>query len=66
VTARTLVVGISSDRLFPVEDQDRIAAGIPDTLDGDGATVITSEYGHDGFLIEHAAVSAQLRRLLGA
>jgi homoserine O-acetyltransferase len=66
VTARTLVVGISSDRLFPLEDQDRIAAGIPDTLDGDGATVITSEYGHDGFLIEHAAVSAQLRRLLGA
>jgi homoserine O-acetyltransferase/O-succinyltransferase len=63
VTARTLVVGISSDRLFPTADQDRIAAGIPDTLDGDSATVITSEYGHDGFLIEHEAVAAQLRRL---
>ncbi|PZE28904.1 MULTISPECIES: homoserine O-acetyltransferase [unclassified Curtobacterium] len=64
VRARTLVVGITSDRLFPLEDQDRIAAGIPDTLDGDRATVIASAYGHDGFLIEHEAVGRHLRRLL--
>ncbi|PZE39681.1 homoserine O-acetyltransferase [Curtobacterium sp. MCPF17_031] len=64
VSARTLVVGVSSDRLFPVEDQHRIAAGVPDTLDGDRAAVITSEFGHDGFLIEHEAVGAHLRRLL--
>lgn len=64
VTARTLVVGISSDRLFPVEDQHRIAAGVPDALDGDTAAVIESEFGHDGFLIEHEQVGAHLRRLL--
>lgn len=64
VTARTLVVGISSDRLFPVEDQHRIAAGVPDALDGDSAAVIESEFGHDGFLIEHELVGAHLRRLL--
>jgi homoserine O-acetyltransferase len=64
VRARTLVVGVSSDRLFPVEDQHRVAAGVPDTLDGDRAAVITSEFGHDGFLIEHEAVGAHLRRLL--
>jgi len=64
VTARTLVVGIASDRLFPLEDQDRIAAGTPQTLDGDRATLIDSPYGHDGFLIEHEAVGAHLRRLL--
>jgi homoserine O-acetyltransferase len=64
VTARTLVVGVSSDRLFPVEDQHRIAAGVPDTLDGDRAAVITSEFGHDGFLIESEAVGAHLQRLL--
>jgi len=64
VTARTLVVGISSDRLFPVEDQHRIAAGVPDALDGDSAAVIDSEFGHDGFLIEHEQVGAHLRRLL--
>ncbi|WIE56645.1 homoserine O-acetyltransferase [Curtobacterium sp. MCLR17_031] len=66
VTARTLVVGISSDRLFPVEDQHRIAAGVPDALDGDSAAVIESEFGHDGFLIEHEQVGAHLRRLLGS
>lgn len=64
VTARTLVVGVSSDRLFPIEDQHRIAAGVPDTLDGDHAAVIESEFGHDGFLIEHEAVGEHLRRLL--
>ncbi|PZE38020.1 homoserine O-acetyltransferase [Curtobacterium sp. MCSS17_006] len=64
VTARTLVVGISSDRLFPVEDQHRIAACVPDALDGDSAAVIESEFGHDGFLIEHEQVGAHLRRLL--
>ncbi|QKS11856.1 homoserine O-acetyltransferase [Curtobacterium sp. Csp1] len=64
VRARTLVVGVSSDRLFPVEDQHRIAAGVPDALDGDRAAVIASEFGHDGFLIEHEAVGAHLRRLL--
>ena len=64
VTARTLVVGISSDRLFPVEDQHRIAAGVPDALDGNTAAVIESEFGHDGFLIEHEQVGAHLRRLL--
>ncbi|MDK8174242.1 homoserine O-acetyltransferase [Curtobacterium citreum] len=64
VRARTLVVGVSSDRLFPVEDQHRIAAEVPDALDGDRAAVIESEFGHDGFLIEHEAVGAHLRRLL--
>ncbi len=63
ITARTLVLGVSSDRLFPLEDQHRIAAGVPDTLDGDGAAVIESEYGHDGFLIEHEQVGGHLRRL---
>lgn len=64
VTARTLVLGIDSDRLFPVEDQISIAGDLPDTIDGGGATVIHSEYGHDGFLIEHDLVGPQLMRLL--
>lgn len=64
VTARTLVVGIDSDRLFPVEGQEQIAYHVPDTLDGRVPVVIRSDFGHDGFLIEDDAVSAQLRRLL--
>ncbi|MDZ8201638.1 homoserine O-acetyltransferase [Microbacterium sp. SSW1-59] len=64
VAARTLVLGIDSDRLFPIDGQHRIAAGIRDTLDGDRAAVITSDFGHDGFLIETPVVAAHLRRLL--
>ncbi|MDQ1083328.1 MULTISPECIES: homoserine O-acetyltransferase [Microbacterium] len=64
VTATTLVLGIDSDRLFPIDGQHRIARGIPHTLDGDEAVVLTSDFGHDGFLIETAAVAAHLRRLL--
>ncbi|WP_285113819.1 homoserine O-acetyltransferase [Leifsonia sp. fls2-241-R2A-40a] len=64
VSARTLVVGIDSDRLFPVEGQELIAYHVPHTLDGRVPVVIRSDFGHDGFLIEDDAVSAQLRRLL--
>ncbi|PJJ72771.1 homoserine O-acetyltransferase [Diaminobutyricimonas aerilata] len=64
VTARTLVVGIDSDRLFPVSGQHRIARAIPGTVHGDEAVVIESPFGHDGFLIEHAAVGTRLSELL--
>jgi homoserine O-acetyltransferase len=66
VTARTLVLGIDSDRLFPLDGQERIARAIPNTLDGNSPTVITSDYGHDGFLIETHVVGTHLRRLLEA
>lgn len=64
VTARALVLGIDSDRLFPIDGQHRIARGIPRALDGDSAVVLASDFGHDGFLIETGAVGAHLRRLL--
>ena len=61
-----LVLGIDSDRLFPIDGQHRIARGIRNTLDGDRAVVLTSDFGHDGFLIETHAVGMHLRRLLAA
>lgn len=64
VKARSLVLGIDSDRLFPVEDQRTIAEHLPHGIDGRDAVVISSEYGHDAFLIEHELVGAQLARLL--
>ncbi len=64
ITARTLVVGFDSDRLFPVEGQQEIASYLPRNIDGTDAVVLESAYGHDGFLIESDAVGAQLRRLL--
>ena len=66
VTATALVLGIDSDRLFPVDGQHRIARSIPNTLDGDRAVVIASDFGHDGFLIETGVVGQHLRRLLAS
>ncbi len=64
VTARALIVGIDSDRLFPVPDQEHLARHIDGNLDGDVPVVISSPFGHDGFLIENDLVGAQLTRLL--
>ena len=64
VTAKALVLGIDSDRLFPVSDQRVIAAHAPGNIDGSIPHVISSPFGHDGFLIEDDLVGAQIRRLL--
>lgn len=65
ITAKTLVLGIDSDRLFPVDGQQRIARSVPNLID-DEAIVLTSDFGHDGFLIETDPVGAHLARLLDA
>jgi homoserine O-acetyltransferase len=61
VTARTLVAGISSDRLYPLEQQAELVAGIPGAAE---LEVIDSPYGHDSFLIEAATVNRLLAGLL--
>jgi homoserine O-acetyltransferase len=63
-TARALVLGIDSDRLFPLEGQRRIAAHLPGNIDGTSVAEISSNFGHDSFLIEDALVGNELRRLL--
>ncbi|KQV05968.1 homoserine O-acetyltransferase MetX [Leifsonia sp. Root112D2] len=63
-TARALIVGIDSDRLFPVEGQVAIAAQLRGNIDGSSAVVIESGFGHDGFLIENELVGRELSRLL--
>jgi homoserine O-acetyltransferase len=63
-SATALVLGVDSDRLFPVPGQRIIARHLPGNIDGDVPVVISSPYGHDAFLIEDALVGAQLRRLL--
>lgn len=61
VTATTLVAGVSTDRLYPPEQQHELADGIR----GSGpARIIESPYGHDGFLIEAGTVGALLTELL--
>jgi homoserine O-acetyltransferase len=48
IKAKTLVIGISSDILFPNNEQQLIA----DHIEGSELKIIDSFYGHDGFLIE--------------
>lgn len=64
VSALSLVLGIDSDRLFPVAAQHELARLLPRGIDAHSACVITSEYGHDAFLIEYELVSKELCRLL--
>ncbi|MET7744954.1 homoserine O-acetyltransferase [Streptomyces sp. NPDC005385] len=62
VTARTLIAGVDSDRLYPPTQQAELAAGI---RTADRPRVIESPYGHDGFLIEVEQVAALVHELAG-
>jgi homoserine O-acetyltransferase len=53
IKARTLVIGIKSDVLFPIEEQQYLFRHIPKSA----LAEIDSFYGHDGFLIETEALS---------
>jgi len=66
VTAKALILGIDSDRLFPLENQIEIAKHSPGNIDGTDVVQISSEFGHDSFLIEAAMVGSHLARLLAA
>jgi homoserine O-acetyltransferase/O-succinyltransferase len=59
VTARAVVAGVDSDRLYPLTQQQRVADGL-----GVPLRVIASPYGHDGFLLETEAVGGLVRELL--
>jgi homoserine O-acetyltransferase len=60
VKAKTLVIGISSDRLFPVEEQQFLTKNI------NGAVYheIHSLFGHDGFLIEYEVLTTIINDFL--
>lgn len=64
ITMPTLVLGIDSDRLFPLAGQAIIAEEISGELFGGELQVLKSEYGHDGFLIEIAEVGSRIKGLL--
>ncbi len=60
VKAKTLVIGVDSDILFPVEEQKYIAQHIPEAV----FCMIHSDFGHDGFLVETEAVVEAVKREL--
>lgn len=60
IKARTLCISIPSDILFPPEAVKETAGLIP----GAEYREITSEFGHDGFLVEHAQLNRLLKEFL--
>ena len=48
IKAKTFVIGITTDILFPLSEQKFLAENIP----GASYKAIDSLYGHDGFLLE--------------
>jgi homoserine O-acetyltransferase/O-succinyltransferase len=56
ITAKTLVIGIETDILFPLSEQEYLAKHIP----GARLAVINSLYGHDGFLLEFEVIEKEI------
>lgn len=60
ITAKTLVVSIESDLLFPPEEQVLLAENIPNAK----YVMFDSPYGHDGFLLESETLTRKLKHFL--
>ena len=60
ISAKTLVIGISSDILFPISEQQFLA----DNIRGAHLEIIDSLYGHDGFLLEFEKIETCITKFL--
>ncbi|MFA9372198.1 MAG: homoserine O-acetyltransferase [Labilibaculum antarcticum] len=60
ITSRTLVIGVNSDQIFPIQEQRFLANNIPNAE----FLEINSIYGHDGFLLEQEQLTQVLKTFL--
>ncbi|OLY92330.1 homoserine O-acetyltransferase [Cnuella takakiae] len=60
VTVPTLIIGVTSDILCPVQEQQIMAANIPNAT----YVEIDSAYGHDGFLVETPTIAGHMLQWL--
>ena len=60
IHAKTLVIGILNDVLFPIEEQQFLAKHIPNAQFAE----LNSFYGHDGFLIETEILTKEIGNFL--
>ena len=60
ITAKTLVIGIKSDVLYPIAEQEYLQQSIP----GASLLSIASDFGHDGFLLEYEKIEPALKRFI--
>ena len=57
IKARTIVIGLETDIVFPPSEMRQLCAKIPGAVYGE----IQSPFGHDGFLVEHGQLNELLR-----
>lgn len=60
IQAETLVIGITSDLLFPVSEQKFIASHIPGAIYSE----LDSIFGHDGFLTETTQINPLIQKFI--
>lgn len=60
IKAKTLIIGIDSDLLFPIQEQQYLAQHIPDAR----FATLSSLHGHDGFLVEFDQFKQHVRNFL--
>ena len=60
ISAKTLVIGIKSDVLYPIAEQEYLKDVIP----GASLLSIASDFGHDGFLLEYEKIETALRKFI--
>lgn len=60
ITSPVHLLAIESDYLFPIGEQRYLNDHLPNS----DITVIDSDYGHDGFLLEYRQIESIIRRLL--
>lgn len=61
IRARALVVAVDSDRLFPPEQSQRMVDHLKNS---EPLAVLTSDYGHDGFLLEFDQLGPLINKFL--
>ena len=60
IKAKTLIIGITTDILFPLNEQQFLA----DHITGAELKTIYSPYGHDGFLLEYEKIGTLIKEFL--
>jgi len=60
ITAKTLVIGIKSDMLYPIAEQEYLQK----TIRGAELLNIGSDFGHDGFLLEYEKIETALKKFI--
>jgi homoserine O-acetyltransferase/O-succinyltransferase len=60
ITAKTLVIGIKSDVLYPISEQEYLQK----TIRGAELLNINSDFGHDGFLLEYEKIETALKKFI--